>query len=357
MSRIVYWVADSTACGFYRCRLPGSALEAKGHNVIFSEGVDLNRDPLPGSITEDDIRSCDVLVGQRIGKPGPSKLWQSLARAPGRSHLMVYELDDDVFALCEDLTNPNHVFWPDLIVDVVKNLACADVVTVSTAPLAEVVSRFTNAPVYAIPNAIGQSLIDSALEPRVKPNTLGWSGSPTHDGDWSHANTTRWVERWLTNKVGEGWRLATIGVPPAPVEQLFRASAAEWEIIPPNRDIAIYYSLLRMNFDIGLAPLAPTRFNASKSDLRLLELAALGIPWIASNVGPYGRRQECQGGAYVSRPREWWSRLRWLAENSDARDAMSAAGQAWARTRTVERVLPLWESAFELKEGTVPDQA
>ena len=369
MSNILYWLADTTACGYYRCLLPGSALQAKGHRVIASETVDLNAEPGEGTITDAMIQACDVLVGQRIGKPGPSKLWQSIARAKGRSHPLVYELDDDVFALAEDPTNPNQPYWPERLVDVVKNLACSDAVTVSTAPLADVVSRFTSAPVHVVPNAIREGLIESA-SPRHWINedtivelvtagwgpTIGWSGSATHDGDWAHQNNARSVARWLHARGRKaGWQLTTIGHPPAP---LVRAAPEPWEIIPGQSNIETYYTLLGTNFDIGLAPLAPTRFNQSKSSLRLLELSALGIPWVASDVGPYGPDSLARGGLRVRRARDWWEALNVLTTDPHIRQEARRVGQEWARTRTVNRVLPLWESALGLPTSPgAPDRA
>jgi hypothetical protein len=45
--------------------------------------------------------------------------------------------------------------------------------------------------------------------------------------------------------------------------------------------------LKQLRFDVGLAPLAPTLFNAFKSDLKLLEYSGAGIPWLASAAFPY----------------------------------------------------------------------
>jgi hypothetical protein len=196
----------------------------------------------------------------------------------------------------------------------------------------------------------------------VKPHTIGWSGSPTHDGDWAYNGHARSVARWLRKRGPvSGWSLSTIGHPPLPLEQAMNG-IRPWEVIPGQRDIEVYYSLLRMNFDVGLAPLAPTRFNASKSDLRLLELAALGIPWVASDVGPYadgvdGLGCEDRGGVTVGRSREWWTHLDGVTGSADYRAGLRRAGQEWARTRTVDRVLPLWESAFGLPPSTVSEQA
>ena len=345
MSNILYWLADETACGFYRCKLPGSLLAAKGHNIIADETIDL-----------DALGHCDVLVGQRIAKPGPSKLWQGLARGEGRSHPLVYELDDDVFALCEEPSNPNSVTWPALIPNVVKNLACSDVVTVSTWQLAEVVAQFTSAPVHVVPNAVPDDLKRAVTS--YVPHAIGWSGSPTHDGDWAHDDAARAVMRWTQQQAaqrGNPWCLRTIGWVPRPVLKAHVAyPKARWDITPGTRDIQAYYNLLRTQFRIGLAPLSPSRFNRSKSDLRLLELAALGIPWVASNVGPYADTTEAVGGLRVSRQRDWWIKLNAVTRDPELRQALRAEGQKWAATRTVSRVLPLWETALGLPTSPEP---
>lgn len=337
MSNILYWLADRTACGHYRCLLPGAALEGEGHTVAADEVLSLER-----------YDACDVLVGQRVAKPGPSAAWQAFAADEGRDALLVYELDDDVFALCDETANPNSAVWPRLIGNVAANLACADVVTVSTAPLAAVVSAYTSAPVHVVPNAIPQSLIDSALDPRVRPGTLGWSGSATHNGDWASDGNARAVFQWL-NAHNVGWRLATIGSRPAPLEQAQAGfNRAFWWQQDGTPDIAEYYSLLRTTFDVGLAPLARTRFNASKSDLRLLELSALGIPWVGTDFGPYARTSEARGGLRARTRRDWWTQLTWVAEQEHERRRLRTEGRQWAATRTIDKVLPLWEKAFGL---------
>lgn len=359
MSNVLYWLADRTACGHYRCLLPGSALGVQGHTVVADEVLKIER-----------YDECDVLVGQRVAKPGPSAAWQAFAREEGRSARMVYELDDDVFALADEPSNPNSWVWPKLLGNVARNLACADVVTVSTDVLAEVVSAHTSAPVHVVPNAIPESLILSALTPRVQPGTLGWSGSATHEGDWAAENNARMVAQWL-NANTVRWRLATIGSEPRALRQAMDGfRGAFWWPQEGTRDISAYYAMLRTTFDIGLAPLARTAFNRSKSDLRLLELAALGIPWVATDFGPYASRQEFgqrladpmvpRGGMFIERPRDWWQHLTLLIQRSDSDDTralLRLEGQAWARTRTIDKVLPLWEKAFGLESGTVADQA
>jgi hypothetical protein len=106
-------------------------------------------------------------------------------------------------------------------------------------------------------------------------------------------------------------------------------------------------------FDVGLAPLARTAFNRSKSDLRLLELAALGIPWLATDHGPYSVEGEAEGGWRVARPGGWREGLTQLSGSAGARDELREQGRAWARLRTVTEILPFWLDAYGLPSGTV----
>jgi glycosyltransferase involved in cell wall biosynthesis len=61
--------------------------------------------------------------------------------------------------------------------------------------------------------------------------------------------------------------------------------------LPPERSdyphFARWLRDLAGEFDVGLAPLIDTEFNRLKSDIKILEYTALGLPAIASAVGPY----------------------------------------------------------------------
>jgi glycosyltransferase involved in cell wall biosynthesis len=346
VSNIVYWLADNTGCGQYRCLLPGEALRERGHTVTADETVNMNW-----------IDNADVFVGQRIGKPGPSVLWQAVARDESRTAKLVYELDDDVFALADEPSNPNHRTWPALLGNVKANLACADAVTVSTDRLASVVSEHTSAPVHVVPNAVPDALLDKMLPLRVQPRTLGWSGSATHDGDWAHDDNASRIVNWLANSrtaQHDQWLLRTLGSQPAPLDDaLDRETKRVWHLHANGTpSLWRYYILINRWFDIGLAPLAPSEFNRSKSDLRLLELAALGIPWIASDFGPYayGTPDTARGGLRVNGNRGWFEALTAVASDEDMRRELRMQGRVWARTRTISEVLPRWEAAFGLTE-------
>jgi glycosyltransferase involved in cell wall biosynthesis len=98
-------------------------------------------------------------------------------------------------------------------------------------------------------------------------------------------------------------------------------------------------------FDIGIAPLADSRFNASRSNVKVKEYAALGIPWLASRVGPYRDLGADQGGLLVEEG-EWERALRNLIEHPLRRLRLRRQARRWARAQTIEVAVPQWERVF-----------
>ena len=98
---------------------------------------------------------------------------------------------------------------------------------------------------------------------------------------------------------------------------------------------------------IGIAPLADTKFNRGKSALKVLELSACGVPWVASPRAEYTRfhRQGC--GVLADKPSRWYRHLRDLAGNPAMRDEMSAAGRDVAARWTIEGNAWKWAAAWE----------
>lgn len=337
MSTIQFWAADRGACGHYRCVLPGAALEAEGHTVRVDTILDAQA-----------LCTTDVVVGQRICLDPASHTWQTMARATNRG-LLVFEMDDDFWSLPRERHNPAALEWtPRRIANVESNLAVADVVTCSTWQLAELAREHTTAPIHVVPNAIPDSLIGSALEPRPRPRHLGWSGSSTHDGDWLEDDAARAVLFWIGRH--KPWSLEIIGRMPEPIHAAAVHTPGGFVVSTREgtRDVDAYYAMVRKAFDVGLAPLARTAFNRSKSDLRLLELAAMGIPWIATDFGPYATEGEATGGWWVRNHTEWRDALTGMAEEYSSRKRLAQRGQEWARTRTVSAVLPKWKAALGL---------
>jgi glycosyltransferase involved in cell wall biosynthesis len=103
-----------------------------------------------------------------------------------------------------------------------------------------------------------------------------------------------------------------------------------------------------IDFDIGVVPLRPSRFNDAKSDLALVELAALGIPAIVSNTGPYGRAAADGAPCRLSTMShgDWTLHLRDLVEDEEARVQLGKQAREWAAGRTIEGNAHRWEEAY-----------
>ncbi|MFA7430312.1 MAG: hypothetical protein WCZ23_09175 [Rhodospirillaceae bacterium] len=86
-------------------------------------------------------------------------------------------------------------------------------------------------------------------------------------------------------------------------------------------------------WDIGLAPLAPTEFNAARSHTKFFDIARSGAAGIFADQGPY-RAVVGDGHNGLLRPHEpdaWRDAILMLADNPDLRRAMAAAALATAR--------------------------
>jgi glycosyltransferase involved in cell wall biosynthesis len=99
-------------------------------------------------------------------------------------------------------------------------------------------------------------------------------------------------------------------------------------------------------WDIALAPIAPTAFNAARSNIKLKEYAAGGTPWLASPVGPYRAMGEKQGGRLVPDDR-WYEELLSLVDSARQRRKLAKNAAKWVVGETLERNLDAWETTLE----------
>jgi len=109
---------------------------------------------------------------------------------------------------------------------------------------------------------------------------------------------------------------------------------------------------------VGIAPLADTRFNKSKSFLKPLEMSALGVPWVASPRAEYVRLHRKGVGALADTPRRWHKELSRLLSSPRLRAERAEAGRAVAETMRVRdnawRWIEAWERAALLQKESRP---
>lgn len=334
--KILGWPADNTGCGWYRIRMPLEELARRGHETRVA------LDP-----PDDWFEWCDVLIGQRLCKTNVTRIWHRLSKLPNRP-LMVLELDDDLWSIPPASETAHRWFsQPGVLKNLELNIARADVVTVSTEPLAEVVRRF-NANVVVVGNSIPGRLLDEprSVEHDESRVVIGWAGSATHQPDLAEIGP----EIVRTVRDNPDAVLHTIGTTATEFLGHFpwlgRMPNGRWRVTGWLADLWDYYRALDA-FDVATAPLAHLMFNDAKSPIKALEAGARGLPVVASNVGPYrGYVRHGETGLLVDHPYQWRRALRGLVADADMRAELGAAGRRQAAEHTIERRGDEWEQAL-----------
>jgi glycosyltransferase involved in cell wall biosynthesis len=287
------------------------------------------------SVLEEEIpEDVDVVVGQLLYDEGRHATWKSLAARPGRRPVLITEIDDDLWNVHKTNTGALGLTAPDVLGRLEDSLRIADAVTVTTEHLAGVISRF-NPNVYVLPNCIDLNLI-THQRPKAERLTIGWAGGSSHLNDFAsmRSELRQFLRRHPETDmhfVGQDYR------------ELFNLPNTRWTTW--NSNLVDY--LHTLDFDIGVAPLAYTAFNRSKSDLKVLEYAALGIPVVAADFGPYAASvNHGVTGFRVKHSHEWAKYLRMLVEDKQLREEMSINAKLWASTRTIQGNAWRWELAY-----------
>ena len=170
--------------------------------------------------------------------------------------------------------------------------------------------------------------------------TIGWAGGAGHE-----AAVKPWLPavRELLRARPEA-RFMTVGAPYA--ELLEDEFGPERAIALPFGQIETYPAAMA-NFDVALAPAAPTNFFRAKSDLRWLEASALGIPVVA-DPGVYADVEHGVTGLHAASPAEAGEHLHALAASRELRERIgSAARELVTRTRRIEVVAEQWRATLE----------
>lgn len=328
------WLADRTGCGTIRIMQPLDMLtEETGISTAYDEKLKTK-----GFMPK-------VLIGQRVCKDAPTALWQHISGNEVRPKL-VYEIDDDLWNISE--SNPAAFQWfingydritktyHDVPSNILANITVADRVTVTTEALANLI-RPMNENVVIVPNYIPGWVLDWE-RPRNERVTIGWMGSSTHQMDWDQAAQP--VARFF--KQNPDVRFHLIGGNYTRELKIPKNQAKYTQWIDGVENV-----WRAIDFDIALAPLRPHVFNQSKSNLKALEAAALGIPIVASDCGPYPEFVEHgKTGFLVKRDHEWGKFLRELVNDAAMREEMGAAARDKARGWILEDHADQWLSAL-----------
>lgn len=310
--------------GYYRIRQPFDELAQHGHETSYEMAK--------STVT---AKGYDAVVGHIVG--GRNDWW----RKQRRHARLIYDLDDDPFEV--EPLNPAYSIYADPVArdSIAHSIECADLVTCSTEPLAERMSKL-NPNVVVLKNHIDEAVLNIERARRDKI-VIGWAGSYSHYRDipqctygWRNA-MGRYKDRVESHMIGADWRRMT---------KSYSIKEPEFRYSGWTEETTEYYRTI--DFDIGLAPLLPSLFARCKSHIKALEYAALGIPCIASDVEPYHDFIIPGVTGYLCKTAvDWWRYLRDLIEDDAMREEMGREAKRWAAQWTIQEHWTQWEQAYK----------
>jgi glycosyltransferase involved in cell wall biosynthesis len=211
---------------------------------------------------------------------------------------VILDLDDDFYSI--PVSNPAYkTFGPGNPEYIRKLKQTVNVVTVLTVPQMDLGQRYQARDVRWFPNtwdADNPAWCGPYLSWGRKVFTIGWAGTATHLEDFEVALPA------LTQFFAQTDARLVVGGDPD-IYHLFDFMAPGRRAFLGYMNYKDYPSMYRY-FDLLVAPLVDDRFNQAKSDIKLVEAGARGIPWLASAVGPY--LSWGQIGGFLCKTTEQW---------------------------------------------------
>ena len=99
-------------------------------------------------------------------------------------------------------------------------------------------------------------------------------------------------------------------------------------------------------FDVGIVPLDDSRFDEAKSALKMLEMAAVGVPSVASPTPDNVRLARMGVGLLAADAAHWRQWVRLMVEREGAREDLAGRGREVAAGLTYEAHSERWWDAW-----------
>jgi glycosyltransferase involved in cell wall biosynthesis len=342
-------VWEPSANANYRAIEPLKAMTRRGHQVVWPLRPD-------GAAEARLLAGCDVVhVYRRTDK----RTWRVLAGLAGVGTAIVYDNDDDFSAAPVEQARAFAGLGGQRATSATLRAAlAADVFTTTSAVIADKYHRAGVERVEVIPNCPRGDAAEPVLcadtglvlawkthsrplrprRPRSDGVVVGWVAGAEHYADVEGIGIVDALERLLASH--EHVRVECIGVDLRLPEHYRHDANVHFDDLPARIG----------GFDVGIAPLADIPFNWARSDIKLKEYAASGVPWLASPIGPYVGLGEEQGGQLI--PDDgWYQALERLVTSRRERRRLARNAARWAQDQAIDAVADRWEHVFAQAAG------
>lgn len=308
---------ETGACATIRILDP---LRANNWNLLWGKKQSSQKE----SFDIELARQADVIIIQRqFPSESTEKILESILEL---QKPIVYELDDLLLELPR--SHPSYYSFKRHDPFIKWILKEADIITVSTKPLKEAISKYTSKPIQVKPNLINFDLFMQRPKPRNKSFKFLVSGTSTHQKDWAIIEEALIM---LLNKYKEQVNIVFFGDTPKNL-----AHHDSVNVIPFQPNYVDYASQLKgLDIDAALTPLENTSFNQKKSNIKWLEYSAAGIPGAYSDITPYNTciSHEQTGLLVKNDSTSWFNAMVKLIENPVQANMMAENAQELVRTQ------------------------
>jgi len=339
--RIAFIANPELPGGWYRGIGPMMALGERGHEIV---QVWRPKEGIRGELAA----GCELLHIHRVHE---AEVLEIVRHAKRRGMAVVYDNDDDMRAVPRN--DAAHRDYGGFAGDraqreIRRLLQHADLAIASSDPIAERFREYGAAHVETIENFVQPGSLLARAPSNGDVVVAGWLAGNEHHID---------IERMpLREQFG-----CALDANPKLVVEVLGVSVGLRHERYRHVDRVDFFRLPEKlaEYDIGLAPIADIPFNHARSNIKVKEYAALGMPWLASPVGPYARLGEKQGGRLV--PDDGWAdALGRLMEKPRERRKLAKQARKWGSTQAVMQNAELWERALSaaiVRAGGTPRPA
>lgn len=328
--RIYYISPNSGAISYYRCTMPAYYLNRAG---LAETAVDFGR------FQKEFVDWADVIVVQRVLGNGIKHM---IHYCHMKNKKVVFEIDDNVWCFPDspEYKDDKAKEVPGLTTDIINR---CDAVTVSTQEIAKSVMKESKTPVFVVPNAL-DFLQWKQMDIRHEHFLVGWAGGHYHVQD------LEMIVPGLKKVIEKNKKTTLVFLGCCPMQLLtdhpdrvFLQEFVSVEMFPKTMAV--------MKFDVGLAPLYRTEFAKSRSNIRLLQYSALGIPAVVSDFGEYGKalKDGFPAISVVGNDESAWAEaIQWYIDNPVQRIKMGKKAKEYATAKyNIKNNVYRWKEVYD----------
>ncbi|MFQ5651712.1 MAG: glycosyltransferase [bacterium] len=327
----IFQFAHNAVCARPRLEIPAKHLTPSGQ-FEFTTFRRLDTNTCTRIIT-----SADMLILQYLPySPGLGKLMHLLNQT-GRP--VIFEIDDDLLDLEPD--SPYLEVAPKGYPERLRQtLLRAQAVQCSTRALAESLAAY-HREVAVLENQLDEMPVFRAPAIQDRAIVVGYAAGENHGTDWVVAREA--FNRCLAEAAAAGREVQVCIIGD---RAIYDSIESRHKHFLPVLGYSDYLQVLGC-FDISLMPLANTRFNRAKSDLKFLESAACSCAVIGSDIAYSRCIKHGESGLLFHTPTEFAECLRSLLREPEQIPRLARAAYTYVKeNRLMGQHIHKWQATY-----------